>query len=194
LGSRAWALGLFVSQFLGPHAHPLVWYFFSLVLLVSLVVISLVVISLVVSCLRTVARAHHRSVVGRARARREQRAWRARGRGSAEVVGEAVAGPRRGESAARREAEAEERRWSHACAATHARVCDARREQRARRARREQRARMQGGRVGARARQRRGRSRQEFPVRTLFGRCLAQKFCATGEKSRFGKISVTTLV
>jgi hypothetical protein len=41
----------------------------------------------------------------RARARREQRAWRARGRGSAEVVGEAVAGPRRGESAARREAE-----------------------------------------------------------------------------------------
>ena len=42
-----------------------------------------------------------------------------------------------------------------------------RREQRARRARREQRARVQGGRVGARARQRRGRSREEFPVRTF---------------------------
>ena len=55
LGSGAWALGLFVSQFLGPHAHPLVWYFFSLVLLVSFVVISLVVISFVVSCLRTAA-------------------------------------------------------------------------------------------------------------------------------------------
>ena len=55
LGSGAWALGLFVSQFLGPRAHPLVWYFFSLVLVVSLVVISLVVISFVVSCLRTVA-------------------------------------------------------------------------------------------------------------------------------------------
>ena len=48
MGSGTWALGLFVSQFLGPHAHPLVWYFFSLVLLVSLVVISLVVISFVV--------------------------------------------------------------------------------------------------------------------------------------------------
>ena len=35
------------------------------------------------------------------------------------------------------------------------------------RARREQRARVQGGRVGARARQRRGRSREEFPVRTF---------------------------
>ena len=55
MGSGAWALGLFVSQFLGPRAHPLVWYFFSLVLVVSLVVISLVVISFVVSCLRTVA-------------------------------------------------------------------------------------------------------------------------------------------
>ena len=60
MGSGAWALGLFVSQFLGPRAHPLVWYFFSLVLVVSLVVISFVVISLVVisfvvSCLRTVA-------------------------------------------------------------------------------------------------------------------------------------------
>ena len=54
MGSGAWALGLFVSQFLGPRAHPLVWYFFSLVLVVSLVVISLVVISFVVSCLRTV--------------------------------------------------------------------------------------------------------------------------------------------
>ena len=54
MGSGAWALGLFVSQFLGPRAHPLVWYFFSLVLIVSLVVISLVVISFVVSCLRTV--------------------------------------------------------------------------------------------------------------------------------------------
>ena len=43
----------------------------------------------------------------------------------------------------------------------------ARREQRAWRARREQRARVQGGRVGARARQRRGRSREEFPVRTF---------------------------
>ena len=44
-----------------------------------------------------------------------------------EVVGEAVAGPRqrRGSGEARREAEAEKRRWSHACAATHARVRDA---------------------------------------------------------------------
>ena len=48
MGSGAWALGLFVSQFLGPHAHPLVWYFFSLVLFVSLVVMSFVVISFVV--------------------------------------------------------------------------------------------------------------------------------------------------
>ena len=48
MGSGAWALGLFVSQFLSPRAHPLVWYFFSLFLLVSLVVISLVVISFVV--------------------------------------------------------------------------------------------------------------------------------------------------
>ena len=48
MGSGAWALGLFLSQFLGPRAHPLVWYFFSLVLLVSLVVISFVVISFVV--------------------------------------------------------------------------------------------------------------------------------------------------
>ena len=46
-------------------------------------------------------------------------------------------------------------------------VSAASREQRAWRARREQRARVQGGRVGARARQRRGRSREEFPVRTF---------------------------
>ena len=42
--SESWSLGLAVLE---PHAHAFVWYFFSLVWLVSLVVISLVVISLV---------------------------------------------------------------------------------------------------------------------------------------------------
>ena len=46
------SLGLLVSQFLDTHTHALVTYFFSLVLLVSLVVFSLVVISLVVLCLQ----------------------------------------------------------------------------------------------------------------------------------------------
>ena len=80
----------------------------SLALLISLIVVFIMLISLL-SCLQE--RTTGASLVARmrgdarARARREQRAWRARGRGSAEVVGEAVAGPRRGESAARREAE-----------------------------------------------------------------------------------------
>ena len=101
----------------------------------------------------------------RARARREQRAWRARGRGSAEVVGEAGAGPRqrRGSS----EARGRSRRASLVARMRGDARARARREQRAWRARREQRARVQGGRVGARARQRRGRSREEFPVRTF---------------------------
>ena len=47
--SESWSLGLAVLE---PHAHAFVWYFFSLVWLVSLVVISLVVISLVVLCLQ----------------------------------------------------------------------------------------------------------------------------------------------
>ena len=46
---ESWSLGLAVLE---PHAHAFVWYFFSLVWLVSLVVISLVVISLVVLCLQ----------------------------------------------------------------------------------------------------------------------------------------------
>ena len=53
--SESWSLGLAVLE---PHAHAFVWYFFSLVWLVSLVVISLVVISLVVLCLHTQGDVH----------------------------------------------------------------------------------------------------------------------------------------
>ena len=53
--SESWSLGLAVLE---PHAHAFVWYFFSLVWLVSLVVISLVVISLVVLCLSKQRRAN----------------------------------------------------------------------------------------------------------------------------------------
>jgi hypothetical protein len=75
---------------------------------------------------------------------------------------------------------------AHACAGD-ARA-RARREQRAWRARCEQRARVQGGRVGARARQRRGRSRQECAL------CGCTNFCAPssvelGKVPLFGKIS-----
>ena len=55
--SESWSLGLAVLE---PHAHAFVWYFFSLVWFVSLVVISLVVISLVVISLVVLCLQHTR--------------------------------------------------------------------------------------------------------------------------------------
>ena len=85
--SESWSLGLAVLE---PHAHAFVWYFFSLVWLVSLVVISLVVISLVVLCLQQsnvnmmhIKRGQPKATCMHARATRASRALRQTGRARA---------------------------------------------------------------------------------------------------------------
>ena len=191
LGSGSWALGLFVSQFLGP--HPLVWYFFSLVFVVSLVVISLVVISFVVSCLRTVARAHHRSVVGRTHARRRTRA-RVRDASSARGVrvGEAV--PRSWARQWRGRGEARQRRGARqrAQASLVARACGDALRRRTRRAACASSVLCTRGLVcktQSREKARRQGSRQKSGahdvVRSRF--CVMSRFCVTARFLQIGK-------